>query len=145
MALPIRLFLLHPLPSPLLPLIRDSISIVDSHLSVSVVASFSEVIPARLLICPACDLLGPRAATVVVSLSTAPFVFALFTIESPEAFIVFDSSSDCRGVRVQPALDELSVFAERRWVRERHVGVWANNEGDERSGNEFSNKPYKEL
>ncbi|KAK1325506.1 High affinity nitrate transporter 2.7 [Acorus calamus] len=68
-------------PPPLLPLIRDSLSLTDS------VASFSGIVLARLLIGPVCDLLGPRAATAAVSLSTAPFVFALSAVGSPAAFI----------------------------------------------------------
>ncbi|KAK1301503.1 High affinity nitrate transporter 2.7 [Acorus calamus] len=74
-------------PPPLLPLIRDSLSLTDSQISLSAVASFSGVVLARLLIGPVCDLLGPRAATAAVSLSTAPFVFALSAVGSPEAFI----------------------------------------------------------
>ncbi|KAK1285632.1 High affinity nitrate transporter 2.7 [Acorus calamus] len=65
-----------PSPLPLLPLIHDSVSLTDSHLSLSA------VVLARLLIGPSYDLLGPRVPL------DPPFVFDLSAVGSPEAFIV---------------------------------------------------------
>ncbi|KAK6153079.1 hypothetical protein DH2020_012718 [Rehmannia glutinosa] len=73
---------------PLLPAIRHDISLTAADIGRAGVASFAGSIFSRLAMGPACDLVGPRAASAAVSLLTAPAVLAVSFISTARSFII---------------------------------------------------------
>ncbi|CAK9176145.1 unnamed protein product [Ilex paraguariensis] len=73
---------------PLLPIIRDDLNLSDTDVGNAGIASFAGSIFSRLAMGPACDLVGPRMASATLSLLTAPVVFSVAFISSPQAFIL---------------------------------------------------------
>lgn len=73
---------------PLLPVIRDALSLTSTDVANAGIASVSGTIFARLAMGPACDLLGPRVSLAVFSLLTAPAVFAASAVESAPGFVL---------------------------------------------------------
>ncbi|XP_077253566.1 high affinity nitrate transporter 2.5-like [Tasmannia lanceolata] len=74
---------------PLISIIRDDLNLTDTDISNAGIASVSGAIFARLAIGTACDLVGPRFASTVMSLVTAPIVLGISTISSATGFILF--------------------------------------------------------
>ncbi|CAI9780622.1 unnamed protein product [Fraxinus pennsylvanica] len=73
---------------PLLPIIREDLHLSQSDVGNAAVASFAGSIFSRLVMGPACDLMGPRIASATLSLITAPIVLSTSFISSPQAFIL---------------------------------------------------------
>ncbi|KAK9119770.1 hypothetical protein Scep_017863 [Stephania cephalantha] len=73
---------------PLLPIIRDNLSLTDTDIGNAGIASFAGSIFSRLAMGPICDLIGPRVATATLSLLTAPLIFAFSLASSPNHFIL---------------------------------------------------------
>ncbi|XP_030530942.1 high affinity nitrate transporter 2.7 [Rhodamnia argentea] len=72
---------------PLLPVIRHDLRLTPSDVGAAGVASFAGAILSRLAMGPACDLVGPRVASAVLSLLTAPAVLAAALVTTPAGFI----------------------------------------------------------
>lgn len=62
---------------PLLPVIRDSLSLTASSAAASAISGAAGTIIGRLSMGPACDLLGPRIASAASTLLSAPAIFLL--------------------------------------------------------------------
>ncbi|WCJ21007.1 High-affinity nitrate transporter 2.2 [Euphorbia peplus] len=73
---------------PLIPLIRHDLNLTDSHVSTAAIASFLGSIFSRLAMGPICDLIGPRIASSLLSLLTAPVIISTCFISTPFSFIL---------------------------------------------------------
>ncbi|WOL18374.1 hypothetical protein Cni_G27169 [Canna indica] len=73
---------------PLLAVLRRDIHLSPVDVANAGVASISGTIVARLVMGPACDLLGPRVASAAFALLTAPAVYATCAVSSPTSFIL---------------------------------------------------------
>ncbi|KAL6587459.1 hypothetical protein OROMI_000437 [Orobanche minor] len=73
---------------PLLPAIRRDITLTAADVGRAGIASFAGSIFSRLSMGPACDLVGPRAATAAFSLLTAPAVLAVSFISTARSLII---------------------------------------------------------
>ncbi|KAL8161614.1 hypothetical protein V2J09_013103 [Rumex salicifolius] len=73
---------------PLLPIIRDNLGLTATDIGNAGIASVSGVVFSRLLMGSACDLVGPRLASAVLTLITAPAVYCTSVIGTPIGFIL---------------------------------------------------------
>ncbi|KAL3720280.1 hypothetical protein ACJRO7_005157 [Eucalyptus globulus] len=72
---------------PLLPVIRRDLGLSPADVGAAGVASFAGAILSRLAMGPACDLVGPRAASAALSLLTAPAILAAGLVTTPAGFV----------------------------------------------------------
>ncbi|KAI6671302.1 hypothetical protein NL676_006187 [Syzygium grande] len=72
---------------PLLPVIRRDLHLSPADVGAAGVASFAGAILSRLAMGPACDLVGPRAASAALSLLTAPAILAAGLVTTPGGFV----------------------------------------------------------
>ncbi|XP_045797120.1 high affinity nitrate transporter 2.7 [Trifolium pratense] len=73
---------------PLLPIIRDDLNLTAADIGTAGSASFAGSILSRLLMGPICDLVGPRKASGILSLITAPIILITSIASTPGEFIV---------------------------------------------------------
>lgn len=73
---------------PLLPIIRDNLSLTATDIGNAGIAAVSGAVLARLAMGSACDLVGPRLASTSLTLLTAPVVFFTSAISSPAGFLL---------------------------------------------------------
>ncbi|KAJ1688478.1 hypothetical protein LUZ63_019868 [Rhynchospora breviuscula] len=73
---------------PLLPLIRDNLSLTATDIGNAGVASVSGAVFARLAMGTACDLVGPRLASATLILLTTPAVYCSAIINSATGFLL---------------------------------------------------------
>ncbi|PKU80154.1 High affinity nitrate transporter 2.5 [Dendrobium catenatum] len=73
---------------PLLPIIRDNLSLTATDIGNAGIAAVSGAVLARLAMGSACDLVGPRLASASLTLLTAPAVFFTSTISTPAGFLL---------------------------------------------------------
>ncbi|KAK9691741.1 hypothetical protein RND81_09G216200 [Saponaria officinalis] len=71
---------------PLLPVIRSDLHLSPSDIATAGAASFVGSVLSRLLMGPACDILGPRLASATLSLVTAPAILAVSLASTPLFF-----------------------------------------------------------
>ncbi|KAL8193529.1 hypothetical protein R6Q57_026664 [Mikania cordata] len=72
---------------PLLPIIRQDLNLSPSDVGTAGIAAFAGSIVSRLAMGPACDLFGPRLASTILSLATAPVLLSALFISTPLQFI----------------------------------------------------------
>ncbi|KAJ6775750.1 HIGH-AFFINITY NITRATE TRANSPORTER 2.3 [Salix koriyanagi] len=73
---------------PLLPVIRDDLKLTETDIGNAGIASFVGSIFSRLVMGPACELMGPRIASAALSLATAPIIMSASLVTSPTSFIL---------------------------------------------------------
>ncbi|XP_058091900.1 high affinity nitrate transporter 2.5-like [Magnolia sinica] len=73
---------------PLLPIIRDNLNLSTTDIGNAGIASVSGAVFARVAMGTACDLMGPRLASALLSILTAPAVYATATANSAAAFLL---------------------------------------------------------
>lgn len=73
---------------PLLPVIRDNLSLTATEIGNAGIASVSGAVFARLAMGTACDLVGPRLASAGLILLTTPMVYCTSLIESATGFLL---------------------------------------------------------
>ncbi|CAI9111492.1 OLC1v1011720C1 [Oldenlandia corymbosa var. corymbosa] len=73
---------------PLLPIIREDLNLSPSDIGTAGIAAFIGSILSRLTMGPACDLFGPRLASTILSLLTAPVILSMSLVSTPQGFIV---------------------------------------------------------
>lgn len=73
---------------PLLPIIRDNLSLTATDIGNAGIASVSGAVLARLCMGTACDLVGPRLASASLILVTTPAVYFTSLINSPASFLL---------------------------------------------------------
>ncbi|KAJ1688479.1 hypothetical protein LUZ63_019869 [Rhynchospora breviuscula] len=73
---------------PLLPVIRDNLSLTATDVGNAGIASVSGAVFARLAMGTACDLVGPRLASASLILITTPAVYCSSIIESATGFLL---------------------------------------------------------
>ncbi|XP_028754482.1 high affinity nitrate transporter 2.5-like [Neltuma alba] len=74
--------------APLLPIIRDNLSLTATDIGNAGIASVSGAVFARIAMGTACDLFGPRLASASIILLTAPAVFFTSIISSANSFLL---------------------------------------------------------
>lgn len=74
--------------APLLPLIRDNLSLTATDIGNAGIASVSGAIFGRVCMGTACDLLGPRLSSSSLIILTTPAVFFTSIISSPAGFLI---------------------------------------------------------
>ncbi|CAI8612254.1 unnamed protein product [Vicia faba] len=72
---------------PLLPIIRHDLNLTAGDIGRAGSASFASSILSRLLMGPICDLVGPRRASGILSLITAPVILLTSIASTPGQFI----------------------------------------------------------
>ncbi|XP_020571985.1 high-affinity nitrate transporter 2.3 [Phalaenopsis equestris] len=113
---------------PLLPIIRDNLSLTSTDISNAGIAAVSGAVIARIAMGSACDLIGPRLASASLTLLTSPAVFFTSVISSPSGFLLvrfFTGFSIASFVSTQYWMS--SMFSGRK-VGEANglVGGWGN-------------------
>ncbi|XP_058736674.1 high affinity nitrate transporter 2.7-like isoform X1 [Vicia villosa] len=73
---------------PLLPVIRHDLNLTAGDIGRAGSASFAGSILSRLLMGPICDLVGPRRASGILSLITAPIILLTSIASTPGEFIL---------------------------------------------------------
>ncbi|TXG54694.1 hypothetical protein EZV62_019950 [Acer yangbiense] len=73
---------------PLIPIIREDLKLTQSDIGTAGIASFVGSIFSRLAMGPICDLVGPRIASAILSLITAPAILATSLVTSAKSFIL---------------------------------------------------------
>ncbi|XP_044502046.1 high affinity nitrate transporter 2.7-like [Mangifera indica] len=73
---------------PLIPIIREDLKLSQADIGAAGIASFLGSIFSRLAMGPVCDMVGPRIASVTLSLLTAPIILATSLVSSPNSFIL---------------------------------------------------------
>ncbi|CAK8541152.1 unnamed protein product [Lathyrus sativus] len=72
---------------PLLPIIRHDLNLTAANIGTAGSAAFAGSILSRLLMGPICDLVGPRRASGILSLITAPVILLTSIASTPGEFI----------------------------------------------------------
>ncbi|XP_047312095.1 high affinity nitrate transporter 2.7 [Impatiens glandulifera] len=73
---------------PLLAVIRQDINLSDSDIGTAGIASFLGSIFSRLAMGPICDFIGPRTASAVISILTAPAILSMSFVSTAKSFIL---------------------------------------------------------
>ncbi|KAL8161533.1 hypothetical protein V2J09_013022 [Rumex salicifolius] len=73
---------------PLLPVIRDNLGLSATDIGNAGIASVSGVVFSRLMMGSACDMVGPRLASAVLTLITAPAVYCTSVVDSAMGYLL---------------------------------------------------------
>ncbi|KAK4485751.1 hypothetical protein RD792_008397 [Penstemon davidsonii] len=73
---------------PLLPIIRDDLNLTSTDIGNAGIAAVAGAVFARVAMGSACDLFGPRLASALLTLITAPAVYCSSVASSPMSFLL---------------------------------------------------------